>query len=571
MTATLLSVNVGLPRDVAWNGQRVHTGIWKRPVSGPVRVRRLNLDGDGQGDRNGHGGEQRAVMVYQAGSYRHWRDHLQRPDLGWGDFGENFTVDGLPDDEVCIGDRFRIGDAEFEVTQPRVTCYRVGLRLAEPRMPALLVAHHRPGFYLRVLREGHVRAGDAIVPTGAAAERVSVAATDALLYLPDPDADALRRVLRVAALSPGWRGSFRDLLDRAERPRDTAVIAPEPAWAGFRPLRVARLVPETELVTSVHLRPTTAGPLPAPLPGQYVTVRLAGAADPPPVRSYSLSASGADGYRISVKREPHGLVSRYIATSLAVGDRLDVAAPRGEFVLRDGPDPVVLLSAGIGVTPVLAMLHALAARGSTREVWWLHTTQAPATHALADEARTLLDALPHARRRIYYTDPAAHVAGRRLDRAALADLGLPKDAQAYVCGPAGFMDAMTAALADLGVAASRIHIERFASLAAINPGVVPGARPAPHAPAVQGTGPLVTFARAGLAVPFADTAPSLLELAEACDVPTRWSCRTGVCHTCSTALLSGEVDYAPPPLTEPDPGQVLLCCARPRSDVVLDL
>ena len=182
--ATLLSVNVGLPRDVAWNGRTVHTGIWKQPVSGPVMARRLNLDGDGQGDLNGHGGEQRAVMVYQAQSYEHWRSHLGRTDLTWGIFGENFTVDGLPDDQVCIGDRYRIGDAEFEVTQPRVTCYRVGLRLEEPRMPALLVAHHRPGFYLRVLREGRVQAGDPIVKIGAAAEQISVATTDAqLAYL----------------------------------------------------------------------------------------------------------------------------------------------------------------------------------------------------------------------------------------------------------------------------------------------------------------------------------------------------------------------------------------------------
>src|SRR3954452_3499448 len=161
--AALVSINIGLPQDVAWHGRTVHTGVWKSPVSGPQMVRRLNIDGDGQGDLAGHGGEQRAVMVYQVGSYEHWRQHLDRTDLSWGNFGENFTVDGLPDDEVCIGDRYRIGEAEFEVTQPRVTCYRVGLRFDEPRMPALLVAHHRPGFYLRVLREGRVRAGDDIL------------------------------------------------------------------------------------------------------------------------------------------------------------------------------------------------------------------------------------------------------------------------------------------------------------------------------------------------------------------------------------------------------------------------
>ena len=142
--AQLLSVNVGLPRDIEWKGRTVHTGIWKTPVQGRCRVGRLNLDGDGQGDLAGHGGEQRAVFVYQIESYRYWQEQLKRPDLGdlksFGQFGENFTIEGLPDDAVCIGDRYRIGSALFEVTQPRVTCYRVGIRMNEPRMPALLTS-----------------------------------------------------------------------------------------------------------------------------------------------------------------------------------------------------------------------------------------------------------------------------------------------------------------------------------------------------------------------------------------------------------------------------------------------
>ena len=152
--ASLLSVNVGKPKNVPWQDRTVYTGIWKAPVAGARMVRRLNIDGDGQGDLNGHGGEQRAVLVYQIDSYDHWQKHFGRDDFEYGQFGENFTVDGLADDEVCIGDRYRIGEAEFEVTQPRVTCFRVGMRLGEPQLPALLVAHHRPGFYLRVITEG---------------------------------------------------------------------------------------------------------------------------------------------------------------------------------------------------------------------------------------------------------------------------------------------------------------------------------------------------------------------------------------------------------------------------------
>src|SRR5919198_6746796 len=208
MSGRLLSVNVGMPKDVPWQGKTVFTGVFKNSVSGPRRVRKLNIDGDGQGDLVGHGGEHRAVFVYQIDSYRYWQSWLSRSDFSYGQFGENFTIDGLADNEVCIGDRYRIGGALFEVTQPRVTCYRVGIRMDEPAMPSLLVAHRRPGFYLRVLEEGEVRSGDDITRVEAGPEQLTVRALNALLYVvPQPDPDELRRALRIPALSPGWQES----------------------------------------------------------------------------------------------------------------------------------------------------------------------------------------------------------------------------------------------------------------------------------------------------------------------------------------------------------------------------
>jgi ferredoxin-NADP reductase/MOSC domain-containing protein YiiM len=577
MIPTLLSVNVGLPKNVAWQGKTVYTGVWKHPVDGPAMVRRLNIDGDGQGDTDGHGGEQRAVLVYQIQSYRHWQQHFGRDELSHGSFGENFTVDGLADDEVCIGDRYRIGEAEFEVTQPRVTCYRVGLRQGEPELPALLVSHHRPGFYLRVITEGRVRAGDLIVKTRTGPGALTVADTDALLYLPGRDRARLRLALQIPALSPGWQGSFRELLDAPDEAGPAGHAGP--AWAGFRPLRVIKVVPESPDVSSVYLAAGDGSALPAAKAGQYLTLRVAGAEEPAPVRSYSLSsAPGTGTYRISVKAEPHGVASRYLNHDLLAGATLEVAAPRGDFVLDHDGGPVLLISAGIGVTPVLAMLHELAGQASTREIWWIHGARGPREHPLAAEAHALLAGLPRAREHVFYsaaTPPErhrVHAAHGRLTKEALAALAIPAGASAYVCGPASFMADMQDALTALGVDAARIHTELFGALPPVNPGLTGQARRSPHPPpGPAGTGPLVTFARSGINAPFGPTSRSVLELADACDVPTRWACRTGVCHTCTTPLLSGSVTYSPDPLEPPAEGEVLICCAQPRTDIILDM
>jgi ferredoxin-NADP reductase/MOSC domain-containing protein YiiM len=585
--ATLVSVNVGMPRDVEWQGRIVHTGIWKQPVEGPCRVRRLNLDGDGQGDLAGHGGEQRAVYVYQLDSYRHWREQLQRDDFVFGQFGENFTVDGLADDEVCIGDRYRIGSALFEITQPRVTCYRVGIRMNEPRMPALLVAHQRPGFYFRVLEEGTVRAGDEIVRVAAGPEQMTVAALDALLYLDGhPDVELLGRALRVPALSPGWQGSLRALLDDQVHGSSSGgnagltATSPPPAWGGFRSLRVAAKRPETASVISIELDGGDGPPLPRPLPGQFITLKLEPRGGPSVVRSYSLSGPPDDArYRISVKVEPRGAAGRHLRDVTEVGDRIDVAAPRGHFTLGDGTRPVALVSAGVGVTPTLAMLYALSAERATRDVWWFHGARNGTEHAFAHETRVLLAALPSARSRVWYSRPEP---GDRvgvdydevghLTAEAIAATGAPIDAEFYLCGPPVFMHALQEGLDALGVPPARVRTEMFGAEGGITPGVVASASRPPHPPEGRtGAGPLVSFARTGLNVRWDDDFTSVLELAEACDVSVRWSCRTGVCHTCETGLLDGTVAYEPEPLEPPGTGNVLLCCCRPGSSLVIDL
>jgi ferredoxin-NADP reductase/MOSC domain-containing protein YiiM len=580
----LLSVNVGMPRDVAWHGRTVHTAVWKQPAGGPRMARRLNIDGDGQGDLAGHGGEQRAVFVYQMESYRYWQDQLGRADFSYGQFGENFTVRGLADDEVCIGDRYRIGGAVFEVTQPRVTCFRVGIRLDDPRIPALLVSHHRPGFYFRVLTEGPVEAGQEIVKLSAGPEQMTVAEIDALLYLPGHPRQQVLRALRIPALSSGWKASFREILDQPAGPAGNAGLteaSPPPAWPGFRPLTVTAISQESDTVASLHLADPQGGKLPAARPGQFLTLRLhPDPAGTPLLRSYSLSgAPGEAEYRISVKREQHGAGSQFLHTRVRAGDVLEAAAPRGTFTLRAGTGPVLLVSAGVGATPVLAMLHALAAARSSRDIWWLHGSRSRADEPFAAESRSLLAALPAAHRHICYSSPGpGDVQGRdydtagRLSAPVLAALDLPRDADAYLCGPAAFMADVSAALVAAGLQAGRIRTETFGAGPSVTPGIAREAGRRPHPPAGQPSGgPAVAFARSDLTVRWDPGYASLLELAEACDVPVRWSCRTGVCHTCETAVMSGTVGYAPDPVDDPADGSALICCSQPRGDLVLDL
>lgn len=584
--AKLLSVNVGLPREVTWNGKTVRTAVWKVPVEGRQMVRKLNIEGDAQADLAGHGGENRAVFVYQMDSYRYWERFLGRGDFTLGQFGENFTVDGLLDQDVCIGDRYRIGGAVFEVSQPRVTCYRVGIRMNEPRMPSLLVAHHRPGFYFRVLQEGEVSAGDDIVKVADGPELITVADMDALLYLPGHSREQVERALHVPALSKGWQTSFETMLQQesnSQTLQGNPGLANEelpPAWPGFRPMKVLSMRKESNSVTSFVLVPVDGKPLGIALPGQFIVLRLrVNPNEPPILRSYSLSSPpGADHFRISVKRESNGVGSAFMHNHVREGDVLEVSAPRGSFTLKPGHGPVVFLSAGVGATPVLAMLHALAAETSKRQVWWIYGARDREDHPFAEESRSVLQQLANARSQILYSRPAPtdregvdfNTAGR-INLALLEKVGIPRDSDFYLCGPTSFLQSMRDDLSKWGARSDHMHFEIFGVLESITPGVALVDH-TPHVPqGPPGPGPSVSFTRSGINTRWDPKYESLLELAEACDVPVRWSCRTGVCHTCTSGLISGSVQYQPEPLDRPAPGNLLICCSQPEGDVIVDL
>jgi len=588
MMGVIVSVNVGYPRDVAWQGRTVRTAVWKTPVTGRIFARRMNLDGDGQADLRAHGGEQRAMLVYQLESYRYWASYLGRSDLVAGNFGENLTVEGLADNEVCIGDRFRIGGAVVEVSQPRDTCYRVGIRLHHPEIPALLVAHHRPGFYFRVIQEGEIGAGDHIEKLSDGPEGMTVAEIDALLYSAKHPPEALRRAIRIPALSKDWQGSMQALLDSAEAGGTTGNAGLGPGasapltWRGFRPVVVAASREESADVRSFEFAAEDGSPMPAALPGQHVVVRMRPDAHAPVItRNYSLcSAPGTPNYRIAVKNEG-GPASGFLHQSIRAGSRLEISAPRGSFLLTAGAAPIVFISAGVGVTPMLAMLYAAAATDAAapRPVWWLHSARDRAHHSFAEEADKVLAELHTSHRCVTYSRPTPGDAlGKDFDRPGhlslqlLQELEIPQNADFYLCGPPRFLKDFQDGLATWGIPWPRVHVELFGGTSTLTPGISSAATTLPHRPdGPAGGGPMVTFLRSGLTVPWDSRFASLLELAEACAIPVRWSCRSGVCHNCESGLIDGQLTYSPEPLDPPAEGNALICCSTPKSAVELDL
>jgi ferredoxin-NADP reductase len=413
-----------------------------------------------------------------------------------------------------------------------------------------------------------------------------VADVDALLYLPGHSGEQLQRALRIPALSKGWQTSFQAMLQQDLNSKTTVGnpgLADEeqaPAWPGFRQMRVAQIHKESDSVTSFVLAPIDGKPLPVFQAGQFVVLRLLVAPDKPPtLRSYSLSDLPAmDHLRISVKNELNGIGSSFLCNRTREGDVLDVSAPRGSFTLRPGQTPVVLLSAGAGATPVMSMLHSLASEKSQREIWWIYGTRCRADHPFREESRSLLKQLSRGREYIVYSKPSAvdqlgtdFDAPGHIDIALLERIGISSGSDFYLCGPPSFLQDIRDGLRAWGVLSGNVHTEIFGSLEAITPGMAQVHR-TPHPPeGMPGPGPLVSFARSGITASWDPKFRSLLAMAEACDIPVRWSCRIGVCHTCMTGLIDGSIAYNPEPLERPAAGNLLVCCSQPNAGVTLDL
>ena len=574
----LLSVNVSLPKEIDHRGKTVTTGIFKEPVDGRVMLRGLNLDGDGQADLIGHGGKFRAVYVYSYDNYAYWKRELGRTDFTFGQFGENFTVEGMLDDAVHVGDIFRVGGALVEVTQPRVPCFKLAIRMGLEGFQNLLLSSNRIGFYLRVLEEGEVGAGDVIEPVKTDPRRMTVGKVNNLLYFDLGNLEDSRKALRIKALSPGWRGSFEDRLAKAE----TSGKATE----GFRTLIVDRKVPESDTITSFYLVPEDAKPLPSFIPGQFLPLRLDIPGQPTPLtRTYSLSdRPNPEYYRLSIKREPPpgdrpdlppGRSSNYFHDRVEAGTRLRARSPRGKFYLDPrGERPVALISAGVGLTPMISMLNAIVEAGSGRPVWFIHGARNGREHAMGAHVRAVAGENDNVRAHISYSRPLPDdVEGRdhdgrgRVDGDLLKRLLPDNDLDFYLCGPTPFMKALYNGLLGWGVPEDRIHYEFFGPGSALTEG--DGAEAA--ADCVECSAEIeVTFSRSGLTAKWNPSFASILDMAEGLGLSPDYSCRSGICHTCMCALEDGEVEYVEEPLDPPDPGSVLICCSKPKTDLVVD-
>jgi ferredoxin-NADP reductase/MOSC domain-containing protein YiiM len=565
-------------RDV--NGRQVFTSIVRPPSPGAIRFGAEGPEG------NATAVHTEQVLAFSSEHYDHWTGvfGVLRRDWDWCHWGENITLSGLDENTLAVGAALAIGpEARFEVTSPRIPCFKLAWRIGQPDSAlAEIVASGRVGVYLRVLEPGAIQAGDEVRILSQDETAITVGDLSRLLTdMSVTDTALLRGVLANPALGGQARGMIRKRLarieDQAEARRDR--------WTGWRRFAIEQVTDEAVDTRSFHLRPLDGGPLAPPLAGQFLTVRLpVSAGQPDLVRTWSLSDHdvSAGAYRLTVKRLQGGVGSGALH-ALAPGAILEARPPAGRFTLdRSGFLRLVLISAGIGVTPMLAMLKAHAARrDEVPPVQWLQVVRDGASHALAADIRQALGR-PQFERHLFYTSPGADdVAGRDYDYAGRPtaaqleailrrpyvmnpfgrDIELPgENGDFYICGPAAFEAEVREVLGRMGVPPDHIRSEAFAAAARSGLGsAVPSAR--------------VVFRASGREAQWsAEDDLSLLELAEASGLAPAFSCRMGTCQTCEAPLVSGEVAYDPAPAVEAAPGRVLVCCARPASEVVeLDL
>ncbi len=572
----VVAVSVALPQIQKIGDREVLTSIVREASAGPLRFSDSGLEGNRPAVHLEH------VLAFTASHYRYWQERLGVPadSWPWAFWGENLTLTGLDENHLAVGDRVRIGAALLEITSPRTPCFKLSWRLGQPdSFLKELIRTGWCGIYLRVIEPADIHVGDPVVVERA--RRTTASVGDVARMISELEVEQLPAAREVLML-PELGTSARMLLgNKVNHFEDQLRCAPN-RWKGWRSFRIEELREVASSVKSVRLVPVDGGPVAAFKAGQHLNLRLPGKI----TRSWSLSDFEATptSYRLTVKRGS-GPGSAWIHNQAATGEVVEVRAPVGSFTLdRANFKRIVLISGGVGVTPVLSMLKAHVDRGPRAPALvWLHSTINGSTHIHASEVDAALATNPLFARQVHYTQPDPGDDPARYDRTGFitrADLErilqtpfrashhqnavihLPGiHSQFYVCGPPAFMAMVHEALLSLGVTEDNIFSETFGPASA-------GERRVARTETA-----IVTFARSGKTVvwdPAEDM--TLLELAEEAGLELETSCRSGVCGTCDTRLLSGNVCYFPAPLDAPALGRCLPCCARPAdAEIVLDV
>jgi uncharacterized protein len=559
-------------------GRQVMTSIVREPIPGP-----LQIGPEGPVD-NSTAVHTEHTLAFPADHYDFWARELgvPRDSWRWAWWGENLTVTGVDEGMLRIGDWVKIGSAEFEVTSPRVPCFKVAWRVGQPDSFLLrMMETGRVGFHLAVLKPGLVSLGDAIEFASPQPGNITVADLSRLLLSTSiADVEKLRATLAISALGKKAAGAVRRRLALIED-RERMRVG---RWRGWRRFILARIDDEIAGVRSFHLQPNDDQPLAPPAPGQFLSVKTERKGEPDLVRSWSISDVDLQSrrYRITIKAIENGAGSGRMHQQLRVGDVIWSRPPAGQFVLdRSGHRRIALFSAGIGVTPMMMMLKAYIERGQgAPPLAWVQVATNGRTHPFKAEIAALLAQIPDVRRIIYYTRPdhadRLDIDYDRAGRPTAEDLRelfgatyplnlfgreLPfpgKETEVYVCGPQGFQELVRDSLLVIGVKPSDIRSEAFIVRTVGGAGLPPVIEKA-----------TVRFTQSGMTADwYADDGQTLLDLAETAGLTPPYACRSGLCQSCECEITAGDVQYDPKPSIALERGRVLICCARPATEVL---
>ena len=544
----------------------VRSGFVKTRVSGTIEAGVSGFTGDEQADLRVHGGPDMAIYAYALSHYRDWTTEFPEHAELWGAgaLGENLAMDGWDETDVCIGDIVQVGHTLLQVTRPRKPCFKLALRFDDLRLPRRLVEAGRCGWYYRVLRSGSIAAGDEATLVSRLYPNWTVRRVNDLSIACDADLADLRELAGLAELAGNWRAQVQ-----------AAALAREAAARqnAFREFNVIGVRNETAQIRSFELAPADDRGIPPAVPGQHLVIR-SGASGQKTSRPYSISAVTATHLQISVKRKTGGF-SEWLHESVKAGDRLSVLGPRGAFKLDTSTDaPLVLISAGVGITPMMAMLQAATTNNGARivpaSVSFVHAARNSDLQAFRAQLSDIGARHPSVRFHTRFSQPlvtdrigVTHDSVGRIDKDLIRAIVAPLGAcNVYVCGPVGFMSDISAWINDVGTAGIRVMCEFFGPTAGKKPAAGQARRPQRAR---------VAFARSERSLHINGTG-TLLELAEANNITVNSDCRSGVCGACVAKVISGEVGYECEPTAPVAEGEALLCCGFPLTeDLVLDL